>query len=239
MTPVVEPVVDIVIKSYPPDYGFLSYCLRSIHKFASGFNDVIILLPSSYPLPLTAEKVVLLDVPESYMSQQVAKLNADLHTQASHILHFDSDMLFTDPVTPGFFFKDGKPVWVITPFDEAEDDEKRAWLHVMVKCLREMPKFEFMRKCAIIVPRWLYAEFRSFIEKTHGMTMEAYVMSQPGHEFSEYNCLGFYAWIYHRDAFHWHDTSVDGVPKWPFIQKWSWIKGGVENHRDEFELLLA
>lgn len=213
------PVVDIVIKSYPTDYQWLAYCLKSIAKYCRGFNDVIVMLPRSHPLNLTLEKVVLLDAPEGYLAQQVAKLNADKHTQADFVLHVDSDMVFTREVTPDYFFKDGKPIWAIGDFDPVS---KLAWYHVMAKCLQEAPEHEFMRKCAVIAPRWLYSEFRGFIEARHGMSMDAYVMSQPGHEFSEYNCLGFFSWLKHREAFHWHDTLKDGVPEWPWSQKWSW-----------------
>jgi hypothetical protein len=231
------PVTDLVIKSYPGDYEWLGYCLRSIQKFCTGFNNVIVMLPRSHPLPLTKETVVLLDAPEGYLQQQVAKLNADRHTQADYVVHIDSDTIFTRPITPEFFFRNGKPVWTVTPFDESDPDEKKAWLHVMVKCLRKMPPYEFMRKCVIPVPRFIYALFREFIEKTHKMTMEQYICSQPGHEFSEYNCLGFFCWLYHRDQFHWNDTSIDGVTNWPWLQKWSW--GGLTPEiRNEFERIL-
>ena len=176
---------DIVIKSYPKDYGWLAYCLSSIQKFATGFNDIIVMLPRSAPLALTCEKVVLLDTPENYLSQQVAKLNADLHTKADYILHFDSDMIFTRPVTPADFFRKGKPSWAITEWGSIPGKaEKKAWYHVMAKALQEAPPYEFMRKCGILAPRWLYAEFRAFIQETHGISMEAYVMNQPANELS-------------------------------------------------------
>jgi len=228
-----RPTVDLVIKSYPADYQWLSLCLRSIQKFATGFNQVIVLLPRSDPLPLTAETVVYLDAPEGYLAQQVAKLNADQHTQADYIVHFDSDMVFTRPVTPDFFFKDGKPIWVVTPF---QDKEMRAWMHVMVKCFHKMPPYEFMRKCSIVAPRWIYAKFREFIQDYHGVTMEQYVMNQPANEYSEYNCLGFFAWLHHREVFHWHDTEIEGCD-WPFRQFWSW--GGLTPEiREEIESIL-
>jgi len=213
------PCVDIVIKSYENDYGWLAYCLKSIARYCTGFNNVIVMLPRSHPIDLTLEKVVLLDTTESYLGQQVCKLNADLHTQADYILHVDSDMVFTRPITPDYFFRGKRPIWVIGEFDSVS---KHAWYHVMAKCIQDAPPFEFMRKCAVIVPRWLYAEFRAFIEATHGMSMETYVMSQPGHEFSEYNCLGFFAWIKHRESFYWHNTATEGVPDWPWQQFWSW-----------------
>lgn len=213
--------VDIVIKSYPADYPWLAYCLRSIQKFASGFNNIIVLLPRSAPLTLTAETVVYLDVEENYMTQQVAKLNADFHTEADFILHIDSDCIFKQPVTPETFMVNGKARWLMTPWADCPDAEK-AWMHVMVKCCRTMPTHDFMRKSTLIVPRWAYAEFRSFIQKTHGVTMDAYVMNQPGRDFSEYNCLGHYLYTNHRDRIHWHDTAVSGHVPQVENQEWSW-----------------
>ena len=237
---------DIVIKSYPKDYHWLDYCLRSIQKFATGFNDVIVMLPREAPLPLTKEKVVLLDVPENYLSQQVAKLNADHHTKADYILHFDSDMIFTRPVTPDFFFTNGKPAWAITEWGDMPGKvEMLAWYHVMAKLFLQTPPYEFMRKCAILAPRWLYAELRAFIQDTHGITMESYVMNQPGNEFSEYNALGFLAWLKFRDKFHWHDTEKEGC-EWPFRQYWSHSgmkhegrSGPTSSERLEIERILA
>lgn len=219
---------DICIKSYAPDYPWLVYCMRSIAKFCTGFNQTIVMMPRKEPLAgLTAEVSVLLDTEESYKHQQVAKLNADHHTQADYLVYVDSDMVFTRPVTPDFFFHDGKPIWVVSPWASIyRSDEKRAWYHVMAKCLQEAPPYEFMRKCAVVVPRHVLAGFRAHIEKLHGCSMDHYVVSQPGNEFSEYNCLGFYCWLYHRDEFHWHDTSIDGIPAWPWKQYWSW--GGLK-----------
>lgn len=215
--------VDLVCKSYGKDYPWLSFALKSVQKFCTGFNQIMVLLPRSEPLNLTAETVVYLDTQESYLHAQVAKLNADLHTEADYLVYFDSDMVFTRPINPRFFFREGKPIWVMSPWDSLyKGGEKKAWYHVMAKCLQEAPPYEFMRKCAVIVPRHVLQGFRDFIQRTHGCSMDHYVVSQPGNEFSEYNCLGFYCWLFHRDEFYWHDTSKEGVPVWPFKQFWSW-----------------
>lgn len=232
----------IFIRSYDRDFEWLNYCLRSIQKYTRGFDEIVIAVPDKdvHRLShLTAERVVgVHDGQPGYLCQQRDKLNADIFCKGDYILHMDSDMVFTDRVTPEFFFRNGKPVWVITPFDEAAEDEKKAWLHVMVKCIREMPKYEFMRKCAILIPRWLYPKFRDFVKGVHKMDMTDYVMQQPALEFSEYNCLGFYAWLYQREHFHWFDTSIDGVPKWPWAQRWSW--GGLTQEiRNEIEMEIA
>lgn len=217
---------DIVIKSYPPDYPWLTYCLRSIQKFATGFNNVLVLLPRSDPLPLTAETVVLLDVPEGYKEQQVSKLYADKHTEADFIVNLDSDCIFTRPVTPRDFMVGDKPRWLMTPWADCMD-AKRAWFGVMAKCILEAPEHEFMRRHGIMIPRWAYAEFRAFIQKTHGIPIESYVMNQPGNEFSEFNTIGFWLWLNHRDKIAWHNTSTMGVPSNPLHQEHSW--GGLND----------
>jgi hypothetical protein len=230
---------DIFVKSYPSDFCWLDYSLRSIQRFATGFRHVIVCVPPGHGLKLTRELIV--EIPEQqpgYLFQQSAKLNADHHSTADYILHIDSDTIFTRPVTPDYFFVNGKPRWVMTPFDETAEDDKKAWLHVMVKCLREMPPFEFMRLGAHICPRESYAGFREIFPRIHKLTMDQYVMNQPGHEFSEFNCLGFFNWLYRRDKFHWHNTATDGVPEWPIKQFWSW--GGLTQEiRNELEIALA
>jgi hypothetical protein len=232
----------IFIRSYEKDFEWLHYCLRSIQKFATGFSEVVICVPEGQEVKLrhlTAERVITThDGQPGYLCQQLNKMQADLRTRSDYVLHFDSDMIFTAPVTPDFFFKDGKPIWLMTPWSVMSSEEKKAWMHVMVKALQEFPPYEFMRKCAVIVPREVYGGLRAHMEKLHGITFEQYVMNQPGHEFSEYNCLGFYAWLYHRDKFHWHDTTIDGVPEWPFQQRWSW-SGLTAKERNEMEIALA
>lgn len=213
----------IVIKSYPADSAWLQFCLRSIQKFATGFSEIIVLWPKSEEPPaLTAETVVLIDSPEGYLEQQVAKLNADRHTQAEFILHFDSDCVFTHPVTPQTFLVNGKARWLYTLWLDLDGKDRDAWFNVMQKCCREAPPAEFMRKACVIIPRWAYAAFRGFIQTTHGMSMEQYVLSQPGHEFSEFNTMGFYLWLHHASSIGWHDTAASGVPKYGDIQHWSW-----------------
>jgi hypothetical protein len=214
---------DIVIKSYPRDGAWLQFCLKSIQKYAKGFNDILVLWPrSGGTLPLTKEKVVYLDCEENYMTQQIAKLNADLHTQADFILHFDSDCVFTKTVTPETFMVNTKPRWLFTQWGGLEPKDKLAWYHVMARCLQESPPAEFMRKSCIIVPRWAYAAFRGFIQTTHGCSMEDYILRQSGREFSEFNCLGFYLWLHHREEIEWHDTELSGVPNYGDIQHWSY-----------------
>jgi hypothetical protein len=101
---------DIFIKTYPPDFVWLRYCLRSIAKFAHGFNRVVVVTPE--PLPqddpiwtLPQVFVVKEEAADGYLSQQLFKLNAHQFCQSDYILHTDSDTIFTEPVTPQISLK--------------------------------------------------------------------------------------------------------------------------------------
>lgn len=231
----------IFIRSFIKDYEFLFYCLRSIHKFASGFSEIIIAVPEGQQGPLshlTAETVITVhDGQPGYLAQMDSKLHADLHTKSEFILHCDSDVYLTRPITPQTFMEGDKARWLMTPWSECHDARK-AWFGVMATCLRECPTHDFMRRNTIMVPRWAYGAFREFIQQEHGVTLTHYVMNRPAHEFSEYDCLGFYLWLHHRDKIAWHDTSVMGVPPANEIQHWSY--GGLTPEiRQEMEAALA
>lgn len=233
----------IFCRSYEKDFQWLAYMLRSIQKFATGFCEIIVAVPEGQERKLshlTVETVITVhDGQPGYLAQQESKLNADLHTQADYIVTIDSDTIFTRPVTPQTFMRDGKPIWMMTPWDAMKGgDEKKAWMHTMVKAIQECPTHEFMRKCTPMLPRWAYGKFREFMQATHKVTLTEYIMSQPKHEFSEWNSIGFFLYLHHRESFFWWDTTVLGLPeKWE-NQRWSW--GGLTPEiRAEIEAALA
>jgi len=73
------------------------------------------------------------------------------------------------------------------------------------------------------------------------MELKDYIMSQPYREFSEFNCLGFYLYEYHRDKFEWFDTSKHPESEWPTLtvdQCWSW--GGLTDEiKAKWENILS
>jgi hypothetical protein len=232
---------DIFLKTFPADYPWAEYCLRSIDKFCTGFRRVVIVAPDpGCPTPEdTPHEVVI--VPEQdngYNGQQVVKLTADEYSDADFILFADSDTIFTRPVTPETFLRDGKPIWLMTPFENARADQRDAWLPVMTRWMGEVPQFEWMRRHPFIFPRWLFESVRQFCAEKHGRTIEQYVMEQgPGLSFSEFNCAGFLAYQHHRDKFAWINTVTDRVPPETTLQKWS--RGGLTDEiRAEFETIL-
>lgn len=230
-------IADIFIKSYPGDFPWLGFCLRSLLKYARGFRQTIVVIPPGHGLNLTQESVIEIEEQQpGYLFQQVCKLNADRHSSAEYIWHIDSDCILKRPVTPDEFMVNGKPRWLITQWNDCLES-KRNWFHVMAKCVQETPKHEFMRRHGLLIPRFAYGAFRDFIQQTHKLTMEAYVMNQPAHEFSEFNCIGFYLHQFHHEAIHWQDTR-EGLPDNPIEQAWSW-GGMTEAERERLTELTA
>lgn len=229
----------IFIRSYSKDFPWLSYALRSIQKFATGFSETVIVIPDTDDLPgLTAERVVKVkDTMPGYMAQQNSKLHADLYSDADFFLYVDSDCVFTEPVTPETFLTEGKVNWLHTPFERVGEDARRAWFEVMRKCLGEEPPSEFMRRHPQLIPRWALQEFRGFVVEKHGVSLEHYIASQPLGAFSEFNCIGHYLWLHHHEKIHWLNTD-DGVPPTVLDQRWS--HGGVTPEiREQMERTLA
>lgn len=196
--------MDIFIKTRAHDKEWYDFCLLSIRKFASGFRT-------------TFTKFDENDKQPGYLWQQVCKLHADEHTDAEWILFMDSDCVFTQPVSPGDFIHDGKPIWLYTPLDKARPDQ-HVWAPVMEKFLGKKPEHEFMRRHPFVVQRWMLDALRTFCKYRHGKSLEDYIMGEADPEnglalrFSEWNCLGFFLWEYHRDKVHWVLDSEAGPP---------------------------
>lgn len=138
------------------------------------------------------------------MFQQSLKLHADHFTDAEFILYQDSDTIFTQPVTPATFIADNRrPVWLYTPYAELGNDESQLWKEVTSKAIGCPVENEFMRRHPFCVSRMLLREFRAWMHRANGTTAERYVMSQPAHEFSEFNVLGAWLWHHLPDFVEW------------------------------------
>jgi hypothetical protein len=213
---------DIFIKTYPGDKGYHPHCIASIEKFCTGFRKTV---------------VVDSDEPRGYLYQQVVKLTADRHTDADFILITDSDTLFKQPVTPETYLRDGKPLWLMTPWtpEMLAHPGTRAWFGVMTEFFGVEPPAEWMRRQPFMIPRWALTGLQEFCFKEHGLSIEEYVMSR--NAFSEFNVIGYYLWLFHRDKIHWIDTSVDPLPELTVVQLWS--HGDLESNLQQIRGILA
>ncbi len=229
----------LFIKSYEKDFPWLLYALKSIAKFASGFSEIVVVIPEDSPdLPLTAERVVKVrERGDPYLFQQVCKLDADSYTDADQVCYMDSDCIFTEDVAPETFMTGGKPNWLITPMASIGEDARKAWFQVMADALGETPPYEFMRRHPQVIPRGILADFREFMAAKHGTPLESYILDRPGPSFSEFNVCGFYCHLHRRDHFHWINTE-DCLPPTVLRQHWS-HSGVTPDVAAEMEAILA
>ncbi len=215
---------DIYIKTYAKVADWHVWAMKSIEKYCTGFRRTL----------------VVGDQPsEGYQQMQVMKLTADRQTDADFILFTDSDCIFALPVTPETYMRDGKPIWLHRSWGAAvkqEGDTVLKWQRGMRKFFGIEPPREFMCRHPEMIPRWLLSAFRLFCQTRHGMTMEQWVLAD--HEFADWNMLGMYAWLYHRECFHWIDQDAETPPTITVKQYW----GGhtpIEPHIAEIEAIIA
>lgn len=214
------PVCDILIKSYPPDYERLGYCLRSLWKFAHGFRNIVLIVPhgTQNSLPKNAPQAIpVVEFGEGYMYQQALKANAHEFTDAEYVLHIDSDTMLTRPITPLTFMNEGKPWWLYTPYSEIVCP----WQKITEKFMDEPLDYEFMRRLPLFIPRWLHEETAKFCLERHKMRLTDYIMTQSHRAFSEFNALGALAWTRFKDKFQWINTTTEPMPDTCAIQRWS------------------
>lgn len=209
------PVVDIYIKSWQRDHELLNLLLKSIHKFVTGYRNIIIESENSPVLCWPAgikDRVRLIECKDEkpgYLYQQKKKLECHQHSDAPYFLWVDSDCCFNRPVDVSEFFVNGKTKWRYTPLDLARPDQSSTWVPVMRKFIGQEPTVELMREHPTLVPRWLLDEVNTFCRYKHGMTIGEYAMAQADPQndlalnFSEINCAGFFAWTFHHDRFEW------------------------------------
>ena len=246
-SPVQAAIFDIFIRTYEPDYEWLEQCVKSIDTFATGFRKVWIISPNNPPawmLERTKQataieihwRILNDESPDGYLSQQITKLYADHITdyQADYILHIDSDVILTKPVTPLDFFEGDKLVMPYTPYAVIETP----WQPITEKFMDRPVVNEFMRRFPIMVPRWLYPRIREFCFKLHKVPLGEYIRSQPLRAFSEFNVIGAYAWEYHRAMFHWINTHENPLPE-PFGKQFHSWSGLTPEIKTEIDNLLA
>lgn len=242
----------IFLRSYAADLKWVPYALRSIHKFVSGVDEIIICVPREdmalfQSLNLTRELLVPSQpsTEDGYLDQQASKLMADFYTGASHILYWDSDVLATRPFSPADLMLEGTPRCLMTPYAKlvnADGSQATPWQPIVEKALGN-PKdlyrvtYEYMRSHPFFAPRTALEGLRSYMEAIHDCSIAKYITRQPHRAFSEFNVLMAWAHWQRPELFYWWDTEVMGVPE-PFAKQFWSYSGLKDEERAEMEKIL-
>lgn len=234
------PKVEIFIVTYWKDADWLSYCLRSIKKFASGFSGVTVACPdkrNSRIVKLAEEHGATLKLfkeptGKGHLAQEVIKCNADNYCpDAELILHVDSDCVFTEPVTPNDYLRAGKPLILFRPYAWLKANPPKpplwnptVWIPTVRAAVGSNPEVETMAALPIIHPRFIYAKVRAAVEAHTKAGFEAYVYSCKSdwpYGFCEFNTIGDVAWSGWKDSYVWHDVTKGGHVNMRLKQMWS------------------
>lgn len=227
----------VFIRTYPKDYEWLRYCLRSLRKNAPGVPVVIVTSGPEASIPSdllggVSWRASVEKHPDDYIGQQLTKLNADLYVPGGcdFIIHIDSDTVLLDSLEK--LFVGGRPTMLRSPYDKLPSDFP--WKAPTEKHLGWGVSHEYMRRFPLIYPAGLYTELRSHLmSRCPDRSWSGWVASIEGRQLSEFNLLGAFAFEKMHDAFHWIDTDVDPLPDLIVNQRWSW--GGIDAHRAELE----
>ena len=229
---------EILIVSYAKDYDFLSYTLRAIAKFGSGFAGVTLVVPTSDEArfrPLAKKHDVNLRLfyeaaGKGFLHHQVCKCEADLWCPKGTdvVVHFDSDCITKEPFTPDTFMRGGKPVLVREHFDDFKHYAARySWRKCVEHALGVDMEWETMVRHPGVFRVGTYGAMRRRIEQFHGYPFTQYVLLQRNEfpqTFAEFPTIGGYALAFERDDYvvvtrvvtpseRWRDFGVTPMPR--------------------------
>lgn len=218
-------MIDIFIRTYHKDLEWLAYCLRSIHKYCTGYRNIIVCIPEQQKfhldkMNLTAEKQVYCrSYFNDYVGQQVTKLSSFQYTDAEYILFVDSDCMFNAPCNISeFFFKESLPILYGRPFENLGD--AMCWKSPTEWSLRETVQWETMCRFPMIHRRSVVEDCFNLL--TINGAMKELEKAPQGFLFSEFNTMGNFAIKYHSDKYHFVDVTKEQVPPPIVNQGWSW-----------------
>jgi hypothetical protein len=99
--------LDIILKTWPADYGWIPYLFRSMAKYVTGYDNLILAIEEQYPAPFDLPPGAIvkrcrryegIDDVKPIFGVAIERLRAWDYSDADAILFVDSDCVFTRPV---------------------------------------------------------------------------------------------------------------------------------------------
>ncbi len=232
----------IFIRSYIKDIDWLRFCLRSIAKFVSDCDAVVVAVPFGEVKEFRdagIEVVGCESLPRDYVGQQLTKHHADefcfINEADCWITFLDSDNIFTEPFSLKSLFVNGRPILLHTPYAMLPPD--LPWKPITEKAMGFIVHDEYMRRHGMTYSASELKDFRIWFEKARGESIDSYLQKVSGNDYSEFNALGAFMWKFRHDNRHWIRTDVQESPKLPLRQGHSW--SGIASASEEWERILA
>jgi hypothetical protein len=219
----------IFIKTCKKDLEWLHYCLRSIWKFGSGFEELVIVADEDCRSMIDGwieaswkTSIVYVENPKhGYFHMQAVKLMADTYTSCDNILFVDSDCVFYTPFTPYSFMRDGKPILIKTKYETLakcpKGKDALCWKKPTERIVNLQVEWEYMRRIPMMFSRHIYSKIRERYPEA-----QEFARNLPGFGgFSEFNLMGAWIDIYDPDS-HFITDSEAWSPSPVAKQYWSW-----------------
>lgn len=201
--------MEIAIVTFARDFSYLEYCLKSIDKFGRGFEVVTILIPSiDLPLLLgltlkwsirTPVRIKTMDEwpGAGFLHHMYMVMTTDEWRSGStpHMAHIDSDCVFTEPVTPDDYMRNGKPILRYEEFSSlcARHPAHGEWEKATKMCLPYHPSYETMRAHPAVYHVSTYARARERMREKTNECVDTYIRRQKNsypQTFCEFVTLG-------------------------------------------------
>lgn len=234
-----------MIVTHLNDKPWLEWCLKSIRKFVTGYNEVVVLVPSAEAkqfqnVPAQLKSFNQAPPPKGHIHHCIQKCRADCWCKADAILFLDADCIFREPVSVSSdYFVGGKPVLLMESYESMKKNGCPAlcWRAGTEDVMGFRPVFEFMRRHPAVHWRDLFQPFRDYITGIHHQDFETYALSrQHGNPvgFNDFNNLGAYAARFMADRYHFIDLTnwPERRPRDHIIQYWS--HGGLNRPQDRW-----
>lgn len=225
-------MISLFIRSYPGDFEWLRYSIRSMRKNMTGVTEKVLVTPKcTLPLDISSFFDKVFQVKEAkhgYIAQQVDKIQAHKYVTNPYILYSDSDCIYYQPYDATQMIVDGKVNLYYTPYDTL-DGNVLNWRDITYKIMGIKPTLEYMRCFPIMHLKEVSMEV-DMSSKLH-----KYIAALQDNALSEFNCLGLQAHVYHSSQYNLINT-LDEFPKMQAKQYWSW--GGItDDIRKELETI--
>ena len=224
----------ILCGTYRGDLAFWDYCHRALRKFAHGFAGIVLVVPREdrhlferYAAPDL--QVVYRDVPpgKGMLEHMAMVCQADLIVPPEWeiVAHLDCDCLFTEPVTPEDYMRDGCPLNCRERYTDFKDSfpTRYGWRQTVINALGIEPEWEMMIRFPMLHWRWVYPLVRAAVERHTGRPFFDYVLSGSNDfpwTFLDFDLLGAYILANCPDAYRWDDVHL------PPLQPCGWYAQG-------------
>ena len=216
-------MISLFIRSYPKDFEWLGYSVKSMRKNLIGIDDKILVVPATCKyIPADIRSYFdtikfVQETHEGYIQQQIDKVRAYKYCKHDYILFSDSDCIYYETFDANHRLHEDKIILPKIRYELAES--AIIWKEITYTATGIIPEYEYMRCFPIVHHR----EVLSYLDNDNHYN--SYLSIVKNRELSEFNALGIIAETLFPGLYKFIDIE-HGQHQIPTTkQYWSW--GGI------------